>query len=205
MVTIVKLGDRKMSLGGRDRKAEQKEKRVEERIMKEESRKRKYEEMKRKQEENQRNAHAELEAMFPEDLSTAEKESSDSSYAPPESRRRIEIPPLNMPRNVLMQQDVAECMIREQITGTMAVAFLSAIVSASGGKVANYFLNAGNVSERRGAVARKMAEAEKRKYKAPNPCVLQWDEKRMERYGEEQIRMPLVVSGDERPPKMLGS
>ena len=50
-------------------------------------------------------------------------------------------------------------MIREQITGTMAVAFLSAIVSASGGKVANYFLNAGNVSEQRGAVARKMAEA----------------------------------------------
>ena len=87
----------------------------------------------------------------------------------------------------------------------MAVAFLSAIVSASGGKVANYFLNAGNVSERRGAVAREMAEAEKRKYNAPNPCVLQWDEKRMERYGEEQIRMPLVVSGDERPPKMLGS
>ena len=41
----------------------------------------------------------------------------------------------------------------------MAVAFLSAIVSASGGKVANYFLNAGNVSEQRGAVARKMAEA----------------------------------------------
>ena len=50
-------------------------------------------------------------------------------------------------------------MIREQITGTMAVAFLSAIVSASGGKVANDFLNAGNVSEQRGAVARKMAEA----------------------------------------------
>ena len=29
--------------------------------------------------------------------------------------------------------------------------------------------------------------------------------KRMERYGEEQIRMALVVSGFERPPKMLGS
>ena len=27
----------------------------------------------------------------------------------------------------------------------------------------------------------------------------------MERYGKEQIRMPLVVSGDERPPKMLES
>ena len=27
----------------------------------------------------------------------------------------------------------------------------------------------------------------------------------MERYGKEQIIMPLVVSGDERPPKMLES
>ena len=27
----------------------------------------------------------------------------------------------------------------------------------------------------------------------------------MERYGEEQIRMPLVVSGDERPLKLLES
>ena len=72
---------------------------------------------------------------FPEDSSMpmAEKESSDSSYTPPESRRQIEILPLNMLRNVLMQKDVAECMIREQITCTMAVAFLSAIVAASGG------------------------------------------------------------------------
>ena len=83
--------------------------------------------------------------------------------------------------------------------------FLKRNSLASGGKVANCFLNAGNVSKRRGAVARKMAEAEKQKYKAPNPCVLQWDEKRMERYGEEQIGMPLVVSGDKRPPKILGS
>ena len=42
MVTIVQLGDRKISLGGRDCKAEQKEKRVEERIMKEDSRKKQY-------------------------------------------------------------------------------------------------------------------------------------------------------------------
>ena len=108
--------------------------------------------------------HVRLLMHFPEDSSMpmAEKESSDSSYTPPESRRQIEILPLNILRNVLMQKDVAECMIREQITCTMAVAFLSAIVAASGGKVANYVLNAGNASERRGAVVKKMAEAEKR-------------------------------------------
>ena len=44
MVTIVQLGDRKLSLGGRDLKAEQKEKRVEEWKMKEEARKRKFHE-----------------------------------------------------------------------------------------------------------------------------------------------------------------
>ena len=105
---IVQLVDWNMSLGGRDLKVQQKVKRVEERKMKEESRKRKYVETKRKEEESQQDAYAEPEAMFPEDSSMAEKESSDSSYTPPESHRQIEIPPLNMPRNVLMLKDVAD-------------------------------------------------------------------------------------------------
>ena len=50
-----------------------------------------------------------------------------------------------------------------------------------------------------------MAAEAKKKFVPPNPCVLLWDEKKIERNKQKEVRMMVMVAGDERPPNMIGS
>jgi hypothetical protein len=52
---------------------------------------------------------------------------------------------------------------------------------------------------------KKRAAEIKSSYKPPKYPILQWDEKKTERNGEIETRMPVVISGDERNPKHIGS
>ena len=193
-----------MHLGSIDKKAEAKAARKEELKEKEENRKRKYEQIKKEEEEEAKGSWARLEEFCGEGVDA--KEEVDSAYEPPSSRtRKRTIPPLRVPANILSRPRVVESMTRRKITPNALIDIFSSIVVESGGNLDEYFLSSNNLHTRKSQVAREMAVDEKKSWKPPVHCVLMWDEKKIERNGEEEIRMPVLVAGDERPPTLIGS
>ena len=189
-----------MSLGGKDGKAEEKEKKAAVRKERVEAQKRRYEESKKEAEEKQKD----LDRFVGSEVDVDVDDGDDPSFSPPTTRRRLDAaPPLEVPRNVLTQEAVQMSMTRCKISPESAVDYFSAIVAASGGKLSNYSLNACNIGIARGRGARKSVEEEKQEWSPPDPAALLWNEKRIERDGKEEIRMAVLVCGDDRPAKLI--
>ena len=99
---------------------------------------------------------------------------------------------------------MVESMTRRKLTPNALVDVFSSIVVESGGNLGDYFLSSSNLHKWKSKVAKEMAADEKEGWKPPVHCVLMWDEKKIERDGEEEIRMPVMAAGDGRPPYPLG-
>ena len=208
-----------MSLGGRDKKAEDKARKKQARLEREKNQKQKYEAKKKEEEERQKGAVEELNSFLGEGEEEMEEgvipdegsESRDPTFSPsptPSPRRRhrrVVPPPLHMPRNVLSHKAVQRAITRNKMSSAAAVDLVSAVIVASNGNLKNYFLNAGNATVRRSKGNKTMAAEAKEKFVPPDPCILLWDEKRIERNKQEEVRMVVMVAGDERPPNMIGS
>ena len=165
-----------MSLGGLDAKAIEKDKRIAERKERVENQKRKHEEEQIQAEVRQKNAAQELDHLLGEDAGADNEVDSnvtrDPTYSPPATRRKLEPPmPLNIPRNILLREEVQMSMSRNKMSPTCAVDFFSAIVAASGGNIASYSLSASHVGKERGKAARESLESEKKDWNPPNPAV----------------------------------
>ena len=201
----MQLNARTMSLGGTDRIKEQKEKKAEARRQSAEAYKRKYEDMVKEEEEEQKNALQRLEQLVGEETeSPDESEEADPTFTR-NAKRKKAISPLYVPPDILYKKEVVDAMTRNQVSAQELVEIFSAIVSESGGKIENYYLNSDNVRDQCGNTALNTAKVEKEKWSPPNPLVLMWDEKKMDKDGQDQIRMPILAAGDDRPPHMLGS
>ena len=165
-----------MCLGGLDTKAIEKDKKAAERKERVENQKRKHDEEKLQAEVRQKNAAREMDQLLGEEAAADDEvepnEVRDPTYSPPATRRKLEPPsPLNVPRNILLREEVQMSMSRNKISPECAVDLFSAIVAASGGNIASYSLSASHVGKERGKAARKSLESEKRDWNPPNPAV----------------------------------
>ena len=174
--------------------------------MEKEARRQKEEERKKEEEEKQSAAAQELEQMDLGETSEARpKKVDDASWVPKMSNRKRQPPPLAIPKNILTRPNVVAVMTREGITPEMGAHFLTAIVAESGGDLAYYSLNAGNIREQKKKTVIKSGEQIRQAYKPPEVPIVLWDEKRMSVDGVVQNRMPIAICGDERKPQHIGS
>ena len=161
-----------MSFGGKDTKAIDKDKKAAERKEKTEAQKRKHEEEKKAEEERQKTAVQDLDSFLGEDADEEEEGAVDSTYCPPATRRRLEAPsPLQIPRNILLKEEVQMSMTRNKISPQTAVDFFSAIVAASGGNIASYSLSASHIGKERNKKNRNSLEEAQKNWIPPNPAV----------------------------------
>ena len=96
-------------------------------------------------------------------------------------------------------------MNQKGLTADDVVGLLAAIITESGGNTNDYFLSFSNVHDKKTKKTREIAKEVKEEWVAPDAPILHWDEKKITRHEKEEIRMPVLVSGDERPPRLLGS
>ena len=174
--------------------------------MEKENRRQKEEDRKKAEEEKQSGAVQELENMdLGENSEAKPKKADDSCWVPKKSNRNQKPPPLAVPKNILTRPNMVEMMTREGITPEMGAHFLTALVAESGGDIAYYSLNAGNLREQKKKKMNKMGEQIRKSYKPPEVPVVLWDEKKMMVDGVIQNRMPIAICGDERKPQHIGS
>ena len=166
------MNERSFTLGGNDSKAIARDQKAAEREERIQRQKRKYEEDKKAEEEKQKNAKRDLDVLLGEDSEGEMEATDDVSYLPPVTRKSLAAPPpLHVPRNVLLREGVQEAMTRNKISPHSIVDLWCAIVTESGGNVADYCLNAGHIGEKRNETAISSLEKEKKMWTPPNPSV----------------------------------
>ena len=192
-----KLSERALTLGGKDTKAIEKDRKYAEREERLEKQKRKYEEERKEEEERQKNALHDLNAVLGEDDESEMEATDDGAYTPPTTRQKMAAPPpLHVPRNILLREAVQVAasfaltlasfikkpdriasknlqvaMTRNKISPQSMVDMFCALVKESGGNVADYFINAGNVGEKRNTTAQNSLAQEKQEWTPPDPAV----------------------------------
>ena len=204
------MSARSLSLGGRDIVKEVKEKKSIARRDQVEERKRKYEMLKKEEEEEQRQALSRLDHVIDsaesEDDNDDNEDELDPSFISSSWRPKKEVKPLVIPPEILFRERVVMAVVRGGINAEPLVDVVAAIITEVGGDLDDYFLNADNVRDRIARTSQDYADKDKESWVPPVAPILQWDEKKdKDRDGKEEIRMPVVVSGDERPPKSIGS
>ena len=187
-------------MGGRDKKKDDKAARVQKR--KESKEKQRQKEQQRQQEEQQHQSRAvsDLEQMFCEEDVPEQRASADSEWTPSTSRVHLRHPPqpLSIPRDILTQPLVLEAQTREGISPASAANFLAAIIASSKGNLHEYGLSANNIRKKKNEKMTEAAETARQQYEPPIAPILCWDEKKIERNGGVENRMPVAICGDER-------
>ena len=176
-----------------------------ERVEKEASRKRKYECQKAEDQTLQKTAWARLEEHLGEERAYKGKDQEEEYVPPNRKRRRMEPPPLALPRDVITHPLLLESMARCGTTNSSMADHLATIIKIANGNLGDYNLSPDNVRKQKSKKLKAAAESKREAWKPPPfPCI-SWDEKQIERHGKKENRMPIVISGDERPPTHIES
>ena len=164
----MQISDRKFFIGGRDYNLEAKEDRIQKEVERKATQKRRWEKVKEEEKAEQMSSWSGLEEVCGEEEGGEKTDAShDGAYEPRRVRRRVEIPPLEMPKDILSRPKVAQAATRIQLTAQKASFFLAAVIEESGGDLNNYSLSPSNTHKRKRKNTRKIAMEVKKNYNPP--------------------------------------
>ena len=141
---------------------------------------------------------------------SSRKRKRDESFSPPRrtakaAHRRLKIPPLSMPRDIMSRPKVVRALKRHQVTPAATSDIFAAAISESGGDPADYFLSPNHHNTKTKELMVEWANEKRESYKPPDAPIVLSDGKKVERNGIVEERLTISIAGDERPPQHIGS